>query len=273
MSAMASHPFAEPKRPPDERRLCPLCSHTRSSAESRTEKVQVVWINPDGSETSFCHHCGGRGREVSVSVPARQRSPRVRRVDTSSAANRLWKQSKPIEGTPGERYFRQGRQISCPLPATLRYLPTSDRHPHLVVAAFGVAFESSPGVLQPPGNVDAVHRTFLSPDGLLRTDKRMLGPVSGKPIMLAPPNDGLGLAICEGIEDALSVHEVTGLGAWAAGSAAHLRRLAPVVPDYIECVSVTADDDSSGDRNSADLAAALRARGIEARIVRFGRYG
>ena len=34
----------------------------------------------------------------------------------------------------------------------------------------------------------------------------------GLPIVVAPVNDSLGLAITEGIEDALSVHEATGFG-------------------------------------------------------------
>ena len=47
----------------------------------------------------------------------------------------------------------------------------------------------------------------------------MIGRSTGAPIVLAPLTDALGLAITEGIEDALSVHEATGLGVWAAGSA------------------------------------------------------
>ena len=47
----------------------------------------------------------------------------------------------------------------------------------------------------------------------------MIGRSSGSPIVLAPANDLLGLVISEGIEDALSLHEASGCGAWAAGSA------------------------------------------------------
>ena len=42
------------------------------------------------------------------------------------------------------------------------------------------------------------------------------------------------LAITEGIEDRLTVHEATGLGAWAAGSASRMPALAYVLPGYIE---------------------------------------
>ncbi len=50
----------------------------------------------------------------------------------------------------------------------------------------------------------------------------MLGPNAGLPIVVAPVNDRLGLAIAEGIEDGLSVFVETGLGVWAAGSAGNM---------------------------------------------------
>jgi hypothetical protein len=49
------------------------------------------------------------------------------------------------------------------------------------------------------------------------------------PIVVAPLNDLLSLAITEGIEDALSVYEASGLGVWAAGSAPHMAKLAAAV--------------------------------------------
>ena len=98
----------------------------------------------------------------------------------------------------------------------------------------------------------------------------MLGSVEGQPLVLAPPNDGLGLVVTEGIEDALSVHEATGLGAWAAGSAPHLAKLADVVPEYTECVTLMEDDDPAGARACDALARRLLQRGFEVRVVRLG---
>ena len=90
----------------------------------------------------------------------------------------------------------------------------------------------------------------------------MIGLSSGSPIVIAPPNDLLGLAICEGIEDALSIHEATSLGAWAAGSAGRLPALAPVVPNCIDCVTIIADADDAGAENAGKLTAELRQRGL-----------
>ena len=42
--------------------------------------------------------------------------------------------------------------------------------------------------------------------------KITIGSPTGAPLVLAPMNDLLGLAITEGIEDAISVHQETGLG-------------------------------------------------------------
>jgi hypothetical protein len=118
--------------------------------------------------------------------------------------------------------------------------------------------------------VVTVHLTKLAPDGRKHSDepnKIMLGSAPGVPIVLAPTNDLLGLAITEGVEDALSVHQVTGLGAWAAGSAGRLSALAEAVPDWTDCVTIFADGDAAGTQNAVLLAEALDARNIAAEIV------
>ena len=79
------------------------------------------------------------------------------------------------------------------------------------------------------------------------------------------------MAIAEGIEDALSVHDDTGLGAWAAGAASRLPALADVVPDYIEAVTIAVDDDDDGRRHATELGERLIARGFrEVRLALAG---
>jgi len=136
-----------------------------------------------------------------------------------------------------------------------------------MIAAFGIPEEPEPGILGDPRGVNAVHLTLLKPDGSGKADmekpKRIIGSPGHRPIVLAPPNDLLGLAITEGVEDALSVHQATGLGAWAAGSATFMPALADVVPDYIEAVHVVVDDDDTGRRYGRELVNRLRVRGFE----------
>ena len=84
--------------------------------------------------------------------------------------------------------------------------------------------------------------------------------------MLAAPNDRLGLAITEGIEDGLSILEATGLGVWAAGSASRMSALADSVPDYIESVTLIGDNDRAGAQAANSLARRLADKGITGRI-------
>jgi hypothetical protein len=142
-----------------------------------------------------------------------------------------------------------------------------------MIAAFGLANESEPGVIASPTNITGVHITKLTPYGVKAPDsngkaKRMLGTCKGMPIVLAPPNDLLGMTITEGIEDALSVYAVTGLGVWAAGSAGFMPVLANVVPKYIETVTIYQHADDAGRTYSNQLAEALTRRDVEVLIER-----
>jgi hypothetical protein len=176
----------------------------------------------------------------------------------------LWRRREPIAGTIGEAYLRQARGYAGPLPATLGFLLASAQYPPAMIAAFSLANEPECGAIEISDSaVRAVHPTRLATDGSGRTGKIMLGRNAvGAPIVLAPPNDLLGLAICEGIEDALSVHEATGLGAWAAGAANRMPALADTVPACVECVTVIADDNQVGRDYATALASRLKARGF-----------
>jgi hypothetical protein len=107
----------------------------------------------------------------------------------------------------------------------------------------------------------------LLPDGSDRERgemaKIMIGRSLGLPIVLAPVNDLLGLAVTEGIEDGLSVFEATGLGIYGAGSAGRMSALADAVPCYVESVTIYAHGDDSGQRGARELAEGLSRRGME----------
>jgi Toprim domain len=176
-------------------------------------------------------------------------------------------------GPVPEHYLRKARGYGAPIPATLGFLPPSGAYPPAMIAAFGMATEPEPGVLViDDADVKAVQLIKLKPDGGGKADvepnKIIIGKGAlGSPIVLAPPNDLLGLAICEGVEDALSVHEATGLGAWASGGATRMPALAVAVPDYIDLVIIVADRDPAGVKGTDGLADGLRRRGIKHRIA------
>ncbi len=180
-------------------------------------------------------------------------------------ATTLWSRRKPINGTLAERYlFWRG---VTHFPATLGYLSQHQAHPPAMIAAFGLPQEIAPGVLAAPESISGIHLTRLTTAGqkIASRAKIMLGPSAKQPIVIAPPNDLMGMAITEGIEDALAVHQATGLGAWAAGASTRMPALAKVVPSYIECVTVYAHDDTGADY-ARELATALLKRGFEVRI-------
>jgi putative DNA primase/helicase len=187
-------------------------------------------------------------------------------------ARRLWRASQEATGTPVGFYLRSIRGITVTLPATVRFLPPlkPGHHPAMIVP-YGMVDEPEPGILAvAEAKLTAVHLVLLKADGSGKADvkpnKITIASPAGMPMVLAPPNDLLGLAICEGVEDALSVHEATGLGAWASGGAAFMPKIADAVPEYIEAVTVYMHDDDDGQRRARELASALVACGIEVRL-------
>jgi putative DNA primase/helicase len=180
----------------------------------------------------------------------------------------LWNRRCPLAGSLAETYLRYARCYTGPLPPTLAFLPPSkpEHHPAMI-AAFALVDEPEPGVLAAPRHVRAVHLTFLKRDGSSKADvqpnRKIIGSPLGMPIVLAPPNDLLGLAITEGIEDGLTAYEATGLGVMVAGAAGFMPKIADAVPGYIEAVTLYLHPDTASQNNGRRLAAVLHERGIE----------
>lgn len=178
----------------------------------------------------------------------------------------LWSRRRPVTGTIAETYLRRARGITCALPLTLGFLPAYKQHAPALIAAFAIPAEPEPGILAAPSNIGAVHLIALKPDGSGKADiekpKTTVGSPGGLAIVAAPPNDLLTIAITEGIEDALSLHQALGVGGWAAGSAPFMPKLAQHVPDYIETVIIELHPDG-GRCQGLELKSLLRARNIE----------
>jgi Toprim domain len=184
----------------------------------------------------------------------------------------LWRMAAPACGTPAETYLRS-RGIEVPPPATIRFLrPRKPGHHPAMVVAFGLPIEPEPGVLDIADDaVRGVPLTLLRPDGSGKAkaipNKLTIGTCSGVPMVLAAPNDLLGLAVAEGAEEALTVHQLTGLGVWASGGASRLPALADTVPDYIDTVRVMVDADDAGRRGAHELARRLLARNFHVELI------
>jgi hypothetical protein len=216
----------------------------------------------------------------------RRKAEKQAKAEKADAASReqarlLWGSSLPIEGTFVETYLRS-RGVTCRIPQTIGFLPQMPeflakehgQHP-CMIAAFGLPVELEPGELFILlNNVAGVHLTLLAPDGRSKAavmpNKITLGRGHDLPIGLAAMNDGLGLCVVEGIEEALTAHQRTGLGAWAAGTANRLPGIARHIPAYCEAVTVFEDDDDAGRHFTLQLARALIDRDAEVRILSLG---
>ena len=262
---------------------CPLCGPDRRSPANQRRKVLRIWRTEPDFITFNCERCEAEGfvREGHASPlpPAAIQQLRAEATVLQVAHEKtqliktrsLWQRRlEPVSGTAAHTYLR-ARGYSGRIPATIGFLPASLKYPPAMITAIGMARETEPGQMMIDDDaIRGIHITSLKADGSGKAgterDKIMIGRSIGSPIVLAPPNDLLGLAITEGIEDGLSIFESTGLGVWAAGSASRMPALAEAILGYVECITVVADADDAGQSNAQKLATALSQR-FEVRLI------
>lgn len=256
---------------------CPTCGPGRRTLQNRTRKVLRVWRKEPGFASFKCVRCGVEGGVGEKHRTIRTRfARRVVEVDDhrerqAEKANALWRRRLPTVGSPVEAYLREARHYAGPIPATIGFLlPFRPGQNPAMIAAFGLAVEPEPGEIAIGEVVAGIHLTLLRADGRGKAgtdrDKLMVGPSNGWPIVLAPPNDILGLVVCEGIETGLSLCEATGCGVWAAGAAGRMPALADKVPHYLNAITIAAEADTAGQTGARELAARLRGRGLHTEI-------
>lgn len=185
-------------------------------------------------------------------------------------ARRLWREAKPLAGTPAQAYL-EGRGIRLPSwPPTLRFHPacphpSGKRLPALIAAIC----RHREGKLR----LRAVHRIYLAPDGrkaAVEPRKAALGAVKGSAVYLSRP--AATLAVAEGVEDALAVMVMCqgdprfeGWSYAAAVSAANLPALK--LPPEVRTVIVAADADEPGREAAIKAACRFIREGKDARIA------
>jgi hypothetical protein len=271
---------------------CPVCGGTdRFSVNVKKQVWNCRGCGVGGDVIALVQHLDRTGFVTAVQMLAGERisfpaAPMVAPAGSAAAedyeqeqhrkATWLWSQRKPFAGSIAETYLRKVRGIEGPLPPTLAFSPPTKREHHpALIAAYGIPEELEPGVLAEPRNVEAVHLILLKPDGSgkagVKRTKISIGSHAGLPIVLAPANDLLGLAVAEGIEDALSVHAATGLGAWVAGGAIFMPKLADAVPGFIDWFGIIADGDEAGHANSLELLRRLTERGLRGEVIDLSR--
>jgi hypothetical protein len=261
---------------------CLSCGPECRTPANQRRKVLRVWRLSTAFASYRCARCelqgyarDGRSPAVDNTELARARVE-ARKFGAAAAAERrrkalwLWNRRQPAAGSLVERYLGEARGYQGPIPRTIGFLPGGPGFAPAMISAFALLDELEPAQIC-AGSVMAVHLTRLALDGSAKagteTDKIMIGTPRGTPIVLAAVNDGLGLAITEGIESGLSISEATGLGVWAAGSAPFLPALADAIPRYVETVSVVAEADEAGERFADALAVELRKRDIDHSVL------
>jgi phage/plasmid primase-like uncharacterized protein len=252
---------------------CPVCQPERKHGQNALTLADGnngrLMLNCKKSSCAFLDilaAAGLRSGDYTPPDPAtiaqRKAQQRADAEKRAAQAKRVWQEAQPIAGTLAETYLR-GRGITALLPATLRFhpecwhRPTARRLPAMVAAVQGAG-------------LFAVHRTWLSADGLGKADidppKAMLGAVTGGAVRLS---DGFGpLVVAEGIETALSLASGllrTPATVWAALSTSGIRGLH--LPPTASRLTIAADGDAPGRQAANALAERAHALGWQVSLL------
>ena len=169
---------------------------------------------------------------------------------------RIWKQTVALAGTLAERTYLSNRKLKLPsYVEDVRFHPScpfgKERLP-CMVALYRDIVSNEPR---------AIHRTALMSDGH-KIDRKALGPKGGCAIKLTPDAEvSTGLTIAEGIETALAGMALAFCPAWALGDAGSIERF-PVLSG-IECLTILADNDPTGQNAAIECSSRWTAEGRE----------
>jgi putative DNA primase/helicase len=160
---------------------------------------------------------------------------------------RLWKGGELVDGTLAEKYLREHRGITIPLPVSLRF--------HRRVKVSG---HNGPALLAAisgdDGKVISVQVTWLRPHTAEKIARRTYGAMEAGTVRLGAVTDALCLA--EGVETALSVMELCELPCWATLGALRFKKVS--IPKRVETLHIFSDGDPTGYGEAEDAARRLR---------------
>ena len=127
--------------------------------------------------------------------------------DNQDYAEKIWRESTPVEATIGETYLRS-RSITIPLPPSIRFAP---RLWHSLAQAEFPALVSA--ITPIDGSIiQAILRTYVDPNGHGKANidpsRMMLGQAASGSVHLADAAETM--AVCEGLESGLSMMQVSG---------------------------------------------------------------
>ncbi len=259
-------------------RAVPMRREWRGNCPSCGYAATMVLAEKDGRALWWCASCRDReavtaavrrvmgGEWKPPSTAASRCVPSASTVGEQAArALALWDEALPLPRSPAARYLA-ARAIPDVVSAALGFHP---RAPH---PGGGPRLPALVAAVRDPrsGELRAVHRTYLRPDGTgkaaVEPAKASLGPVAGGAVMLDAPHGDAPLVVAEGLENALSAGRLLGAPAWSAVSAGNLEKHL-ALPAAVPAVIIAADPDEVGQRAAWQAARRWRAEGRHVRVA------
>ena len=238
---------------------CPACGY-KDGLRVTSQNGRALW---------WCGACQDQAAvTAAIAGQAAQAAPIAAAADASQVQKRewalsLWRDAQSAVGTVVQTYLAT-RGITLRDDMPIKYLPNhldrdgGKRWP--VMLALMVDHDGTP---------QAIHRTFLAPDGKgkapIATPRKTLGMVAGAAVRLAPVADRL--VIGEGLETSISAGLMMGAPAWAAISAPNLE-FKLKLPTSIKEIIVAADHDGPGLKAARAALARWKAEGRSVKIAR-----
>jgi len=256
---------------------CPECSPQRRSPRNRRRPVLRVWRRCEDFLSFSCARCGWQGFGVRDGATRARLTPKpvssaeqVTDIDRSARALALWGSALPLRGSLAEIYLAS-RAIRLTekvyAAGALRFLQScpfgAERRPAMLALMRDIVTDEP----------RAIHRTALKSDGTGkaempegRSPKQMLGPAAGCAVKLVEDEAvTLGLAIAEGIENALTALCAGWSPVWAAGCMGTLAKF-PVLAG-LDAVTIFSDPEPTGIEAAQQCAIRWRDAGREATVV------
>lgn len=216
------------------------------------------------------------GNESCCDIPPPSPGPEpTEKEGRADRASDIWNEAHPIEpGDPVHRYLA-GRGIALATwPKDLRCHPSLD-YWEVSDAGKPVKTGTFPAIIavvrSPQGHPVGLHRTYITSDGRkapVRSPKKIMKVhgLEGSAVRLFPPRDGL-LAVCEGIEDALSAWVLWQIPTWACLGTSGLMRFEP--PEDVRELMIFSDRDENraGQKAAWALADRMEKTGRAVRVL------
>jgi len=174
-------------------------------------------------------------------------APKIDPPKARTMIRRIWTRTLPISGSIAERYLIGRGLCASSIPSVLRFHPALRYYDVKQKRSYGTFPALVAPVRDPKGEIIALHRYFLTPEGKkapVPEVKKMTAcvrPPHGAAIRLSPAGKVLGVG--EGVETMLAVHAATCMPVWSAVAAQLLEQI--VIPPEVEHVVIWGDKDKS----------------------------